>query len=69
MTINASLSLGTTLAVVCSWQRNRALLWAISHGICSWLYVLYFALTRKNTERHRMETPTPTFRAERHRGR
>jgi hypothetical protein len=44
-------SLGTTLAVVCSWQRNQSILWAIFHGLLSWIYVIYFALTRKELER------------------
>lgn len=43
-------SLGTTLAVVCSWQRNRSIIWAILAGLLSWLYVLYFAITRKSDE-------------------
>ena len=40
-------SLGSALAVVCSWDRNRSILWAILAGILSWIYVIYFALTRK----------------------
>jgi hypothetical protein len=42
--------LGSAIAVVCSWQRNRSILWAILAGIFSWLYVIYFALTRKADE-------------------
>jgi len=38
------IGLGSAIAVVCSWQRNRSILWAILAGIFSWLYVLYFAL-------------------------
>ena len=41
------IGLGSAIAVVCSWQRNRSILWAILAGILSWLYVIYFALTRK----------------------
>jgi hypothetical protein len=44
------IGLGSAIAVVCSWQRNRSILWAILAGILSWLYVLYFALTRKAEE-------------------
>jgi len=44
-------SLGSVIAVVCSWQRNRSILWAILAGIFSWLYVIYFAITRKSEER------------------
>ena len=49
--ITVGASLGTTLAVVCSWQRNRSILWAILHGFLSWIYVIYFAITRKESER------------------
>jgi len=44
------IGLGSAIAVVCSWQRNRSILWAILAGIFSWLYVFYFALTRKPDE-------------------
>ena len=44
------IGLGAAIAVVCSWQRNRSILWAILAGIFSWLYVFYFALTRKPDE-------------------
>ena len=41
---------GSVLAVVCSWQRNRSILWAILAGILSWIYVVYFALTHLPNE-------------------
>ena len=44
------LGLGSVIAVVCSWQRNRSILWAILHGILSWFYVIYFASTRRGGE-------------------
>lgn len=44
------IGLGSAIAVVCSWQRNRSILWAILAGILSWLYVIYFALTRQADE-------------------
>lgn len=44
------LSLGAVIAVVCSWQRNRSILWAIVAGLLSWIYVIYFALTREPDE-------------------
>ena len=40
------IGLGSAIAVVCSWDRNRSILWAILAGILSWFYVIYFALTR-----------------------
>lgn len=33
--------LGTIVAVVISWSRNKSILWAIIHGILGWLYVIY----------------------------
>lgn len=48
--VQTGLGLGSAIAVVCSWQRNRSILWAIVAGILSWLYVIYFALTREANE-------------------
>ncbi|MEM6279683.1 MAG: hypothetical protein AAF491_07825 [Verrucomicrobiota bacterium] len=47
----SGISMGSALAVVCSWQRNRSILWAILAGILSWIYVIYFAFTRKDEEK------------------
>ena len=44
------IGLGSAIAVVCSWQRNRSILWAILAGVLSWFYVIYFALTRRVDE-------------------
>jgi hypothetical protein len=41
------IGLGSVIAVVCSWQRNRSILWAIIAGLLSWVYVVYFAITRR----------------------
>jgi len=40
------LSFGSALAIVISWSLNKSILLAIIHGILSWLYVIYYALTR-----------------------
>jgi hypothetical protein len=45
------IGLGSAIAVVCSWQRNRSILWAVLAGIFSWIYVIYFAVTRRVDER------------------
>jgi len=37
---------GMSLAVVLSWSRNVSIVWCIVHGLCSWAYVIYFAVTR-----------------------
>jgi hypothetical protein len=39
-------AIGTAIAVVLSWSRNASILWCILHGIFSWVYVIYFAITR-----------------------
>ena len=44
------IGLGSAIAVVCSWQRNRSIIWAILAGVFSWFYVVYFALTRRPDE-------------------
>ncbi len=46
----SGIGLGAAIAVVCSWQRNRSILWAILAGVFSWFYVFYFALTRTADE-------------------
>jgi hypothetical protein len=48
---HTGIGLGSAIAVVCSWQRNRSILWMILAGILSWFYVIYFALTRRPGER------------------
>lgn len=42
----SGIGLGSVIAVVTSWDRNKSILWAILHGILSWFYVIYFAFTR-----------------------
>jgi len=37
-------SFGSALAIAISYTNNHSILWAIIHGIFSWLYVVYFAL-------------------------
>jgi hypothetical protein len=51
--ISGGIGLGSVLAVVVSWERNKSVLFAFLHGIFSWLYVLYFVLTRKPEETKR----------------
>jgi len=42
----AGVSFGSTLAIAISWSVNHSILWACIHGILSWIYVIYFAITR-----------------------
>lgn len=37
---------GTALAITISWSQHASILWAIIHGVFSWLYVVYYALMR-----------------------
>lgn len=46
--IKNGVGLGSVIAVVASWSRNASILWAILHGLFSWLYVVYFALSRNS---------------------
>jgi len=42
--IKGSMSVGAVLAMICSFSVNKSILWAIVHGIFSWLYVIYFVV-------------------------
>lgn len=44
------IGLGSAIAIVCSWQRNRSIMYAILAGIFSWIYIIYFALSRREDE-------------------
>jgi hypothetical protein len=41
-----TVGMGVALAMIVSWDRNHSILWAVLHGVCNWLYVIYFAVTR-----------------------
>jgi hypothetical protein len=40
----SGITFGCALAIAISYVHNHSILWAILHGILSWLYVLYAAL-------------------------
>jgi hypothetical protein len=42
----AGASFGSALAIAISWSEHHSILWAIVQGFFSWLYVLYYAITR-----------------------
>jgi hypothetical protein len=48
--VQTGVGLGTVVAVACSWERNKSILWAILAGVFSWFYIVYFALTRRPSE-------------------
>jgi len=41
---SGGIGFGCALAITISWSVNHSIWWAIVHGICSWFYVIYFAL-------------------------
>jgi len=43
-TIRTGISFGSALAMVISWSINKSILWAIIHGIFSWVYVVYYII-------------------------
>ena len=44
--VRSGITMGSALAIAISWSTHHSILWAIVHGFFSWLYVIYFALTR-----------------------
>jgi hypothetical protein len=42
----AGMTFGSVLAIVISWNLHHSIVWAIIQGFFSWLYVIYYALTR-----------------------
>lgn len=42
----SGISFGSALAIAISWSVNQSVLWAIVHGILSWLYVIYYIIVR-----------------------
>ena len=44
--VRSGITMGSALAIAISWSTHQSILWAIIHGFFSWLYVIYFAMTR-----------------------
>ena len=42
--IRTGASMGSALAMILSYSANKSVLWAIFHGILSWIYVIYFVV-------------------------
>ena len=40
----AGISFGTALAITISWSANQSVLWAMLHGVLSWIYVIYYVV-------------------------
>jgi len=43
---SSGIGFGSIMAVTISWSINKSILWAILHGLFSWLYVIYYAIIR-----------------------
>jgi hypothetical protein len=43
----SGITFGCALAIAISWSANKSILWAIIHGLLSWLYVIYYALFKR----------------------
>jgi hypothetical protein len=48
--ISAGSAVFSSIAVVCSWTRNRSLLWAFIAGVFNIFYVIYWYFTRTEEE-------------------
>ena len=46
--IPTGIGLGSIIAIVGSWERNRSIIWAIIAAFLSWIYVIYYAMTRRS---------------------
>jgi len=44
--IEKGITFGSALAIVISFTTHHSILWAILHGIFSWIYVIYYIVTR-----------------------
>lgn len=40
------IGIGAVIAIVLSWGANHSVVWALLHGICGWLYVLYYLVSK-----------------------
>lgn len=43
-TVQSGISFGSALAMVISYTTWKSIGWAIFHGLCSWVYVIYYIL-------------------------
>ena len=41
----AGIGFGAALAITISWSVNKSIVWAIIHGLLSWLYVIWYAIS------------------------
>ncbi|PPK94081.1 hypothetical protein LY01_02303 [Nonlabens xylanidelens] len=53
--ISTGTAIFSSMAVVCSWTRNRSLLWAFIAGVFSIFYVIYWYFTRTEDEQRKIK--------------
>jgi len=46
ITFNNGIGIGSVIAMLASWERNKSIRWVILHAVLGWLYVFYFISTR-----------------------
>ncbi len=51
--VRNGIGIGSVIAIVISWDRNKSILYAILHGIFGWLYVIYFVIVRESEEKNK----------------
>ena len=42
--VYSGISMGSALAMILSYDKWHSILWAILHGIFSWIYVIYYII-------------------------
>ena len=43
----AGIGFGAALAITISWSVNKSIVWAIIHGLLSWVYVIWYAISSR----------------------
>ena len=51
--VKNGIGIGSVIAIVVSWDRNKSILYALLHGILGWLYVIYFIIIRQIEEKNK----------------
>jgi hypothetical protein len=44
--VRSGITYGTALAMAISFNVNQSVLWAMIHGVLSWIYVVYYVLVK-----------------------
>ena len=44
--VKSGITFGTALGMAISFNVNHSVLWAMIHGILSWIYVVYYVLVK-----------------------